>query len=265
MTRALPRRGERSSTPVRSSRCSRVTACRATGPSSRAAGCGSTQPRRRSSAARADRPCCPVTARKAALIAAVRGEGTTERMPLKRPPLSATEIKLLEDWIDQGAKHADGEKPGIAPSQTHWAFVPARRPRRQTSHDRAGHAIRSIVSFRLGSTAPGSPRLRKLTVRHCCGERPSTWSVYLPRRRRSTHSRPTNPPALRTRRRSVAGLAALWRAWARPWLDQARYADSNGYNIDAPVRSGSIAIGLSTPSTPTCRLTGSPSTRSPVI
>ena len=22
--------------------------------------------------------------------------------------------------------------------------------------------------------------------------------------------------------------------WARPWLDQARYADSNGYNIDAP-------------------------------
>jgi mono/diheme cytochrome c family protein len=47
------------------------------------------------------------------IVAAVRGEGETERMPLKRPPLAEAEIKLLSDWIDQGAKAIAGERPGI--------------------------------------------------------------------------------------------------------------------------------------------------------
>ena len=52
--------------------------------------------------------------------------------------------------------------------------------------------------------------------------------------------------------------------WARMWLDQARYADSAGYGSD-PLRptSGGIATGSSTPSTATCRLTSSRSSRSP--
>ena len=31
--------------------------------------------------------------------------------------------------------------------------------------------------------------------------------------------------------------------WGRWWLDQARYADSNGYSIDARVRFGNTGIG----------------------
>src|SRR3984885_2352728 len=45
----------------------------------------------------------PGQGEKSPLVAAVRGDGETERMPLKRPPLAEAEIKLLKDWIDQGA------------------------------------------------------------------------------------------------------------------------------------------------------------------
>ena len=56
--------------------------------------------------------------------------------------------------------------------------------------------------------------------------------------------------------------------WARHWLDVARYSDTKGYVyareerffVQAPA---SIAIGSSKPSTATCPMTGSSSTRSP--
>ncbi len=59
------------------------------------------------------------------LIEALRGEGGTDRMPLNRPPLRTEEIKLIESWIDQGAKAVAGEKPGVPPAKVHWAFVRA--------------------------------------------------------------------------------------------------------------------------------------------
>ena len=46
----------------------------------------------------------PRNADESPLIAAVLGEGITERMPLKRPPLKQNEIDLLRAWINQGAQ-----------------------------------------------------------------------------------------------------------------------------------------------------------------
>ena len=52
--------------------------------------------------------------------------------------------------------------------------------------------------------------------------------------------------------------------WARPWLDLARYADTNGYEDGPPPRdSGSIATGSSRRSIATCRSISSRSSRSP--
>ena len=56
------------------------------------------------------------------------GEGGTDRMPLNRPPLRTEEIKLIETWIEQGAKAVAGEKPGVPPAKVHWAFVAPTRP-----------------------------------------------------------------------------------------------------------------------------------------
>ena len=90
--------------------------------------CGSIRPRPRSRGERPGRPILPGHGEESPLIPAVRGEGATERMPLNRPPLAAAEISLLQDWIDQGAKAIAGERPGVPPRQSHWAFLPPRRP-----------------------------------------------------------------------------------------------------------------------------------------
>ena len=54
-----------------------------------------------------------------------------------------------------------------------------------------------------------------------------------PRQTKSPPSWPTPPGCLRTPGRSAARQPALRRAWARHWLDLARYADSNGFELDA--------------------------------
>ena len=70
----------------------------------------------------------PSKADESPLIAAVLGEGSTERMPLKRPPLNHNEIDLLRAWIDQGAQAPAAESHGSKAAETHWAFIAPRRP-----------------------------------------------------------------------------------------------------------------------------------------
>jgi mono/diheme cytochrome c family protein len=177
----------------------------------------------------------PGRGKQSALIAAVRGEGDTERMPLKRPPLPASEIQLLTNWIDQGAKSIAGEKPGVPPSQTHWAFIPPQRPRVPDVADSrwARNPIDRFVLARLERAglgpAPEADRptlLRRLSL-DLVGLPPTPGEVEAFLADRSAAA------VERTNERLLAS-PQFGERWARPWLDMARYADSNGYNIDAP-------------------------------
>jgi len=169
------------------------------------------------------------------LIAAVRGEGQTERMPLKRPPLSEAEIAVLKDWIDQGAKATAGEQPGVPPSKSHWAFISPRRPvvPEVSKPAWARNPIDRFILARLDraglAPAPEADRatlLRRLSL-DLIGLPPSPGEVDA-----FLSDRPYESD-LRTVDRLLAS-PHFGERWARPWLDLARYADSNGYNIDAP-------------------------------
>ena len=169
------------------------------------------------------------------LILSVRGEGTTERMPLNRPPLSEAEVTLLQAWIDQGAKGMTGERPGVPPVATHWAFLaPSRRmvPDVRT----AGWARNPIDRFILArldqaGLAP-SPTADPATLLR----RVSLDMIGLPPSPDEVEGFLTDPTSGGYQRIVDRLLASphYGERWARPWLDQARYADSNGYNIDAP-------------------------------
>jgi mono/diheme cytochrome c family protein len=169
------------------------------------------------------------------LIAALRGEGTTERMPLKRPPLAEADINLIQGWIDQGAKAIVGEKPGVPPRELHWAFIPPKRSR-VPEVSKPGWARNPIDGFilarlDLAGLAPSpeadpSILLRRLSL-DLIGLPPSPEEAARFVADRSPDSY----------ERAVERLLAtphFGERWARTWLDQARYADSNGYNIDAP-------------------------------
>src|SRR5688572_5340566 len=60
------------------------------------------------------------------LVQAIKGtHPEISQMPYKKPPLSDTQIALIERWINEGARAPADEAPQ---SNQHWAFVKPSRP-----------------------------------------------------------------------------------------------------------------------------------------
>ena len=169
------------------------------------------------------------------LIAAVRGDGEIKRMPLNRPPLATGEIELLERWIDQGPQVIPNEAPGWAPSSSHWAFVAPRKgtpPAVKNSRwprnpiDRFVLARLEKAGLQRSAAADKAVLLRRVSL-DLIGLPPSTDEIdrFVADDSRGAYERAVD---------RLLASPHYGERWARPWLDQARYADSNGYNIDAP-------------------------------
>jgi hypothetical protein len=128
--------------------------------------------------------------------------------PKAKKTLTAAQKETLRRWIAEGAEYAQ-----------HWAFVRPERPRVPAGQ----HPIDYFIAQRL--TAAGltfSPEAAPETLA-----------------RRVALDLTGLPPdgAQESYETQVSQLLASphhGERWARWWLDQARYADSNGYSIDAP-------------------------------
>jgi hypothetical protein len=177
----------------------------------------------------------PGRGQESPLITSVRAEDASERMPLNRPPLAANEIKLLEEWINQGASGIANERPGVAPSQSHWAFTPPLRPgvpdvnalrRARNPIDRFVEARLDRAKIALSPEAEPATLLRRVSL-DLVGLPPSPLEIdtFLADRSENAYERAVD---------RLLASPHFGERWARPWLDQARFADSNGYNIDAP-------------------------------
>ena len=130
-----------------------------------------------------------------------------------KPPLTARQREILKTWIEQGAKY-----------ERHWSFEPPKAL--------PGGSIDQFIQQRLAEEKlPVSPEAEPATlVRRAfldlTGLPPqpsdladlSDWSDK-------------KYEALVDRLLSSKHYGERWGRW---WLDQARYADSNGYSIDAP-------------------------------
>ncbi len=168
------------------------------------------------------------------ILKALRHDGE-----LKMPSggkLAPAQIDAIERWIGLGApwpETADRSPPSKA--ETHWSFQPVGRPRPPPVSDEAWirNPIDNFVLARLDEAglAP-SPEAGKATlIRRAyldlAGLLPTPEAVraFLDDQRPDAYER------------LVDGLLASPRygeRWGRHWLDVARYADSNGYNNDAP-------------------------------
>src|SRR5205823_1740091 len=171
------------------------------------------------------------------LIMAVTGAEDVKRMPPKEPPLTAAEITLLQTWIDQGARAPANEVAERPPASknTHWAFRPPVRPAEPTVQQAAWarNAIDRLILARLEKEgiAPALEADRCTLIRRLsldllglppslpeveaflADQRPDAYEQLVDRLLQSPH---------------------YGERWGRHWLDQARYSDSNGFNIDAP-------------------------------
>ncbi len=176
----------------------------------------------------------PGQSEESPLIAAVLGEGTSERMPLKRPPLSAKEIDTLKAWIDQGAKHPADEKPDRQAS-VHWAFVPPTRPGEPKVND-GSWSRESIDKFILARLEQANLRPSPEADRLTLIRRVSLDLTGLPPTPQEVDAflADSGPEAYERLVDRLLASPHYGERWGRIWLDQARYADSNGYSIDAP-------------------------------
>ena len=169
------------------------------------------------------------------LIKAVSGAKDVSAMPPKGERLSAREIALLRGWIDQGARAPAQETIAKADPARHWSFQPMARPKQPALKDEhwARNGIDRFVLARLEKEgikpSPEADRvtlIRRLSL-DLLGLPPSPKEVddFL------ADSRPDAYEQLVDR---LLASPHYGERWARHWLDQARYADSNGYSIDAP-------------------------------
>src|SRR5258706_131164 len=153
-------------------------------------------------------------------------------MPYKKPPLSDKQIINIETWIAEGAAAPQNEEPEAA---QHWAFVRPVRPKlpKVANAQWPRNAIDFFILSRLEREkirpAPEADRvtlIRRLSL-DLTGLPPTISEVdsFLNDRRSDAYQRLVE---------RVLDSPHYGERWGRHWLDVARYADSNGYSIDAP-------------------------------
>lgn len=177
----------------------------------------------------------PGKADESPLVAAVLGEGPGERMPLNRPPLSRGEIDALRAWIGQGARAPAEEEPGAGVPAPHWSFVAPGSPivPDVEKADWPRNPIDRFILERLEREGIGPsgeadrPTLLRRVSLDLTGLPPSPAEVH-------AFLGDVRPDAYERVVDRLLASPRFGERWGRLWLDQARYADSNGFNIDAP-------------------------------
>lgn len=139
-----------------------------------------------------------------------------------KPPLTAVQRATLKRWIEQGAKY-----------EAHWAFLPPQRaPLAQTGVAAIDQFVQArVTAAGLTMSPPAEPEtlIRRVSL-DLIGLPPSVEEVdaFLAAWKVDADA------AYRTLVERLLASPHYGERWGRWWLDQARYADSNGYSIDAP-------------------------------
>ena len=164
------------------------------------------------------------------LIHMVAGYRVKVVMPPAGEPLDAQQIGLLRAWIDQGA---DWPEPGrdVAtsrdPGSEHWAFRPIRRPDVPAGHNPIDHFVRDRLRRESLAPVPQTDRATLLTrvSLDLTGLPPTVDEQrdFLEDGRDGAYARVVE---------RLLGSAHFGEKQAVHWLDQVRYADSDGYAKD---------------------------------
>jgi len=154
---------------------------------------------------------------------------TTDEDDLMPPPklgkkVTPEQIDILKRWIKEGAEY-----------EKHWAFIAPKRPSVPPLKNPAAakNAIDHFVQARLESEGlKPSPEADRVTLIR----RVSLDLIGLPPTVEEVEAfvEDTSPFAYERVVERLLRSPHFGERWGRHWLDVARYADSNGYSIDAP-------------------------------
>ena len=149
-----------------------------------------------------------------------------ERMPpaAAKKPLSATQKKLLRDWVNEGAVYSE-----------HWAFIAPKMPNRPKVKQ-ADWPRNDIDSFILARMESEGQRPSAEADRYRLIRRLSLDLIGLPPTPDEAQAfiNDKRPDAYERLVDRLLARPEYGERWAQPWLDLARYADTNGYEKDRP-------------------------------
>ena len=169
-------------------------------------------------------------AKNSPLIQRLSAADPEERMPYKKPPLDAAEIKILSDWIDQGAEWG-----------THWAYIPPKKSELPKLNNKAAPSfehffqtpVDAFIAARMEdqNLTPNPPAPAPTLARRVAFD-----LTGLPPNKELFEAYTNNRISYATYVDSLLNDTAYGEKWASWWLDLARYADTKGYEKD-PGRS----------------------------
>ncbi len=149
----------------------------------------------------------------------VQTDDVSQRMPPEdQPPLTTEEVDLMKRWIQDGAHWP-----------LHWAFD---RPKPGSQRSSQLHPVDARIREVLNQKGlePGEPAAPTILLRRLYLDltgllpSPDQWSRHLDMLSRGTFHSVVD---------QILASPHFGERWARHWLDQARYADSLGYEKDS--------------------------------
>ncbi len=162
------------------------------------------------------------------LIQRIIGAGSEKRMPLGNKPLSDDQIATLRKWVDEGAPW-----PADMSAKKHWAYVKPTRPALPSVHN--GTWARNpldrfiLVHLEKEGLHPSVEASKETLIR-----RASIDLIGLPPTLKEIDGfiADARPDAYERVVDRLLASPHFGERWARPWLDLARYADTNGLEKD---------------------------------
>ena len=149
----------------------------------------------------------------------VQTDDVSQRMPPEdQPPLTTEEVDLMKRWIQEGAHWP-----------LHWAFD---RPKPGSQRSSQLHPVDARIREVLNQKGlePGEPAAPTILLRRLYLDltgllpSPDQWSRHLDMLSRGAFHSVVD---------QILASPHFGERWARHWLDQARYADSLGYEKDS--------------------------------
>ena len=175
----------------------------------------------------------PGDAEGSRMTAAIRHTGTPQMPPGRK--LSDSEIRTIEQWIAGGAQWPSGSAMSLGAKPNHWSFIAPKRPAEpqvanakwvRTSVDRfilarlekervvpSPEASKATLLRRAHLDLTGLPPTPEEVRAFEADKSPEAWAKVIDKLLASPH---------------------YGERWGRRWLDQARYADSDGGSRDEP-------------------------------
>jgi mono/diheme cytochrome c family protein/uncharacterized membrane protein len=170
------------------------------------------------------------------LMTRVTGGGGKKLMPPPgKKPLGEAQLKVLREWVAQGAKWPEAKDGVEVPERPHWAFVRPVRPNlpvvKNTYWPRNGIDHFVLARLEKEGLKPSAEADKVTLCRRVYLDliglppKPEEVDAFVADTRADAYERLVD---------KLLDSAHYGERWGRHWLDLARYADTNGYEKDAP-------------------------------